>query len=189
MSHELSITVSEIERCRLEALVSSRNVDRKHIRRAEVVLHSADGATIREIRFRTGRSKTFILRWHERFIECGLEGLLRNKRRFDRSQCLRAENAQRGKALMLVSSMVEVPPWNQGARGAVLSELMRIDDQLLELSKRLDSLEDRSSVRQLSFYGRTNGSSVVARRSFSEDEENGFAAHVAFGMSKSRMNS
>jgi hypothetical protein len=188
MTHELSITLSEIERCRLEALVSGRNAQRKHTRRAEVVLLLADGLNLREVTLRTGRSKIFVLRWQERFAEYGFAGLLRNKRRSDRTPYLDAEIAKRGKALMLVSSMVEVPPWNHATRSGFLSELMRIDDQLGELTKRLNLLDDRSSARQLS-YDRVIGSSAVAPRLFSEDEENNFAAHIACGMSKYRMNS
>jgi hypothetical protein len=188
MSHELLFEVSEVDRCRLEALVDDGNVSRRQSRRAEVILLSSDGMCVREITIRTGRSKSFILRWQERFVQRGFEGLLRNKRRSVQIEPGRADTEQRGKALMLVGSMVETLPWNRSARTALLSELLRIDDQLAELSKRLNFLEDRSSVRPGSFNGSVNGSLIVAPELFSDDE-NSFAAHIAFGMSKSRMNS
>jgi len=189
MRHELSIAVSDVDRCRLEALVANGNPSRRQTRRAEVVLLSVGGISVREIALRTGRSKIFVLKWRERFMQFGFEGLLRNKRRSDWIVPIKAEISQRGQALMLVGSTVGAPPWNPSARNAVLTELMRIDGQLTELSKRLDLLEDRSSVRQSGFCGRMNSSLMVPPTLFSEDEDNSFAAHVAFGMSKSRMNS
>jgi Winged helix-turn helix len=184
MSHEFFIALSKIGRCRLEALVSDDKAPRKHLRRAEVVLLLAEGATVREITRRTGRSRTFILRWRERFIEQGFEGLLHNKRRSGGIVPIRAEAAHRGKALMLIGS----PSCSGSPRHAVFSELMRIDGQLAELSERLHLLEDRS-VQRLSCFGSINRSSIPMPIIFREDEENSFAAHVAFGMSKSRMNS
>jgi hypothetical protein len=188
MSHEFSIALSEVDRCRLEALVEDGNFSRR-ARRAEVILLSSDGTCVREITIRTGRSKSFVLRWQERFVLQGFEGLLRNKRRAVQIEPNKADVEQRGKALMLVGSMVEAPPWNRSARTALLSELLRIDDQLAELSRRLNFLEDRSAVRPGSFHCSVDGSLIVAPKLFSDDEENSFAAHVAFGMSKSRMNS
>ena len=189
MSHEFLVEVSEVDRCRLEALVDDGNVSRRQSRRAEVILLSSDGMCVREIAIRTGRSKSFVLRWQERFVQQGFEGLLRNKRRSDQIEPSRADTEQRGKALMLVGSMVEAPPWNRSARTAFLSQLLRIDDQLADLSRRLNFLEDHSSDRPGSLNYSANGSLIVVPKLFSDDEENSFAAHVAFGLSKSRMNS
>jgi transposase len=183
MSHSSSITVSGGDRCRLEALVSDGGASRRHMRRAEVILLAADGMTVSDILRRTRRSKVFVLKWQERFSEQGFEGLLHNKRAFSRNK---AEIAQQGKALMLMGSMVEASSWNRSLRNSVLSELTRIERQLADVSERLQLMEGRS-IQQLSYYGCINGSSKTNLR-FPDDDENSFAAHVAFGMSKFRVN-
>jgi hypothetical protein len=137
---------------------------------------------VRDISRRTGRSKIFILRWQERFIEQGFEGLLHNRRACCQS---RVEIAQQGKALMLVSSMIEASSSNHSFRKSVLSELTRIEGRLADVSNRLQVMEDRS-VKQLIYYGGMNRSSK-GNPIFRDDGDNGFAAHVAFGMSKFRV--
>ena len=63
----ISITVTPADRLRLEALVRDRNAPQKQVWRSEVVLLSADGAGTSEIKRRTGKSKTCVWRWQERF--------------------------------------------------------------------------------------------------------------------------
>ena len=46
---------------------------------AEIVLFTADEAGTNEIMRRTGKSKTCVSRWQERFMEEGFEGLLRDR--------------------------------------------------------------------------------------------------------------
>jgi Homeodomain-like domain len=50
----------------------------KRVWRAEIILLSADGAGTVEIMRQTGRSKTCVWRWQERFAATGFEGLLRD---------------------------------------------------------------------------------------------------------------
>jgi hypothetical protein len=69
------------DRLRLDALVRDRNAAQKQVWRAEIVLLSADGIGTIEIKRRTGKSKTCVWRWQERFAREGLEGLLRDKTR------------------------------------------------------------------------------------------------------------
>ena len=84
----ISITVGPSDRLRLEALVRDRNAPQKHVWRAEIVLLSADGVGTNEIKRRTGKSKTCVWRWQERFMQEGFEGLLRRHvpRAFRRSE-------------------------------------------------------------------------------------------------------
>ncbi|RUV90120.1 helix-turn-helix domain-containing protein, partial [Mesorhizobium sp. M5C.F.Ca.IN.020.14.1.1] len=77
----ISLTVSPSDHRRLTALASDRNSPQKHVWRAEIVLLSADGVGTVEIMRRTGKSKTCVWRWQERFAEEGFEGLLRDKTR------------------------------------------------------------------------------------------------------------
>jgi transposase len=49
------------------------------LRRARIVLLTAEGLGTNEIRRQTGKSKTCVWRWQERFMKEGFEGLLRDK--------------------------------------------------------------------------------------------------------------
>jgi transposase len=77
----ISITLGEGDRQRLEALVSDRNTPQKHVRRARIVLLSADGVGTKAVMAATGTSKTTVWRWQARFMEQGVAGLLRDKTR------------------------------------------------------------------------------------------------------------
>ena len=69
MRRGISITVSGADRKRLQALVRDRNAAQKHAWRAEIVLLSVDGVGTNEIMRRTGKSKTCVWRWQERFMQ------------------------------------------------------------------------------------------------------------------------
>ena len=77
----VSITLLAADRRRLKMIIGDRNAPQKHVWRAEIVLLSADGLGTVEIMRRTGKSKTCVWRWQERFAEDGIEGLLRDKTR------------------------------------------------------------------------------------------------------------
>src|SRR5712671_2271874 len=77
----ISITLKPADRRRLKALARDRNTPHKHVWRAEIVLLSADGVGTNEIMRRTGKSKTCVWRWQERFMEAGYDSLLHDKTR------------------------------------------------------------------------------------------------------------
>ena len=77
----ISITVTPSDRLRLETLTRDRNAPQKQVWRAEIILLSADGFGTNEIIRRTGKSKTCVWRWQERFMRQGVDGLLRDKTR------------------------------------------------------------------------------------------------------------
>jgi transposase len=107
----ISITVSSAERVRLEAVVKDRNAPQKHAWRAAIVLLSAAGFGTCAIMRRTGKSKTCVWRWQERFMEQGVDGLLRDKTRPSRIPALGAEVAERVVALTLTDPPVEATHW------------------------------------------------------------------------------
>src|SRR5215203_6484217 len=72
----ICITLKPGDRRRLAALARDRNAPHKHVWRAEIVLLSADGVGTNEIMRRTGKSKTCVWRWQERFMQAGYDGLL-----------------------------------------------------------------------------------------------------------------
>ena len=97
----ISFEVSPADRRRLEALLRDRNTAQKHVWRAEIVSLSAGGAGTIEIMRRTAKSKTCVWRWQERFMQEGVEGLLRDKTRPSRIPPLGAHAAQRVVGLTL----------------------------------------------------------------------------------------
>src|ERR1700691_2257955 len=125
-----SLSVSSADFRRLKALVQDRNTPQKHVWRAEIVLLTADGVGTNEIMRRTGKSKTCVWRWQERFIEEGFEGLLRDKTRPSRIQPLGAEAAERVVALTLGEPPGETTHWTgvlmAKAAGLSVSSVQRI---------------------------------------------------------------
>ena len=78
---DICLYLSRSNRARLEAIINDRNSKAKTIWRAKIVLATADGHGTNEIMRRTGISKPAVWRWQERYIEEGIEGLLRDKTR------------------------------------------------------------------------------------------------------------
>jgi transposase len=126
----ISIAVSPSDRHRLRALVRDRNAAQKHAWRAEIVLLSADGLGTVEIMRRTGKSKTCVWRWQERFAEEGFDGLLRDKTRPSRIAPLGADVAERVVALTLGDPPAEATHWTAammaGMTGISVSSVQRI---------------------------------------------------------------
>ena len=107
----ISITVSSSDRLQLEALVRDRNAPQKQVWRAEIILLSADGLGTNEIKRRTGKSKTCVWRWQERFMQEGFEGLLHDKTRPSRIRPLGADVAARVVALTQTDPPAEATHW------------------------------------------------------------------------------
>lgn len=78
---DICIYVSPANRTRLTALMSDRNTPSKVVWRAKIVLATADGYGTTEIMRLTGKSKPCVWRWQERYVEAGVEGLMRDKTR------------------------------------------------------------------------------------------------------------
>src|SRR5947209_1465478 len=77
----ITITVDAADRARLEAIVADRNRPQKHVWRARIILLTADGVGTGGIERQTGKDKTCVWRWQERFMREGVDGLLRDKTR------------------------------------------------------------------------------------------------------------
>ena len=114
----ISITVSPCDRGRLQSLVRDRNAAQKHVWRAEIVLLTAEGLGTVEIMRRTGKSKTCVWRWQERFAEEGYAGLLRDKTRPSRVPPLGADVADRVVALTLTDPPAEATHWTAAMMAA-----------------------------------------------------------------------
>src|SRR6187397_1020470 len=98
------VKVTRADRHRLEAIVSDRSAPQKHVWRANIILATADGFGTAEIMRRSGKSKPVVWRWQERFMQEGVDGLLRDKTRPPGKAPLPAETVQR------VIDLVTGPP-------------------------------------------------------------------------------
>jgi transposase len=107
----ISLRVSASDRRRLQARGGDRNASQKHAWRGEIVLLTAAGLGTNAIMRRTGKSKTCVWRWQERFMQEGFDGLLRDKTRPSRIPPLGAEVAERVVALTLTDPPGEATHW------------------------------------------------------------------------------
>ena len=81
MRSGISFTVSAGARRQLRAIVADPKSPQKHVWRARIVLLSGEGVGTSAIMAGTGKSKTCVWRWQERFMHEGIGGLLRDKSR------------------------------------------------------------------------------------------------------------
>ena len=126
----ISFSVTLSDRRRLEDLVKDRNAPQKHVWRARIVLLSAEGAGTNAIMRETGKSKTCVWRWQERFAAEGFEGLLRDKTRRSRVPKLDPSIAERVVALTMEAPPGEATHWTGAAMakavGVSVSSVQRI---------------------------------------------------------------
>ena len=115
MHERTNIQLSAIDRSALEAVVANRNSAQKHVWRAKIVLMTADGYGTAEIMRATGKAKTVIWRWQERFGEEGVAGLWRDKTRPSRVPPLGREEAERVVALTLAGPPPTASHWTGAA--------------------------------------------------------------------------
>src|SRR6187455_1836281 len=124
------LTVTAADRCRLAVIAGDRNSPQKHVWRAEIVLLTADGIGTVEIMRRTGKSKTCVWRWQERFAQEGVDGLLRDKTRPSRVKPLRQEVIDKVVTLTLAEPPGETTHWTAAAMaeavGISVSSVQRI---------------------------------------------------------------
>jgi len=130
MRDGISISVSAKDRRRLAALVRDGNTPQKHAWRARIVMLTAEGLGTNAIMRRTGKAKTCVWRWQERFMREGVEGLLRDKTRPSRIAPLDASVAERVVALTLADPPGETTHWTGAmmakAAGISVSSVQRI---------------------------------------------------------------
>src|SRR6516225_5229457 len=126
----VSFSVTLSDRRRLEGLVKDRNAPQKHLWRGRIVLLSAEGVGTNAIMRETGKSKTCVWRWQERFAAEGVDGLLRDKTRPSRIPKLDPSVAERVVALTMEEPPRETTHWTSAAMaeavGVSVSSVQRI---------------------------------------------------------------
>jgi hypothetical protein len=81
MHERTNIRLNAADRSKLEAVVANRNSPQKHVWRAKIILPRADGCGTAAMMQATGKAKTVIWRWQERFRDEDAAGLWRDKTR------------------------------------------------------------------------------------------------------------
>ena len=81
MLARISFTVSAVDHARMEAIVADRGSPQNHVWRCRIGLLTAAGLGTNAIMRETGVAKTAVWRWQERFMQEGVDGLLRDKTR------------------------------------------------------------------------------------------------------------
>lgn len=99
----------------LLAIAADRNSPRKHVWRARIVLLTANGFGTPEIMRQAGVARTAVWRWQERFMQAGVEGLLRDKTRPSRIPPLTPKIVERLVALTLADPPGEATHWTAAA--------------------------------------------------------------------------
>jgi transposase len=115
----VSIDVNAADRVRLEVIVADRNSPQKHAWRARIVLLTAAGIGTNAIMRETGKSKTVVWRWQERFMTAGVDGLLRDKTRPPRIPPLGPDVAARVVELTQTDPPGETTHWTAAAMAAL----------------------------------------------------------------------
>ena len=130
MRRGIAFEVTASDRARLEAIVADRNRPQKHVWRAKIILLSHPGCGTAGIIRRTGKAKTCVWRWQERFMREGVEGLLRDKTRPSRKPSLSQETMLRVIELTLGPPPGEATHWTSPAMakaaGISVSSVQRI---------------------------------------------------------------
>ena len=112
----IKIALTLRDRKALEALIANRNTPSKVVWRAQIILATAEGCGTNEIMRRSGKSKTCVCRWQERFMNEGVAGLTRDKTRLEVSAV----------ALNAAWPATLFEPENLGEAGPVPGRLNRI---------------------------------------------------------------
>jgi hypothetical protein len=111
MRSGISISVTASDRARLEAIVAARGSPQKHVWRARIILLTDEELGTAAIMAATGKSKTCVWRWQERFMADGVDGLLRDKTRPPGIAPLEARLVDKVVALTLEPPAQEATHW------------------------------------------------------------------------------
>jgi transposase len=130
MHERTNIRLSAADRRTLEAMVANRNSPQKHVWRAKIVLLTAKGHGTAAIMRATGKAKTVIWRWQDRFREEGVAGLWRDRTRPSRIPPLSPEVAERVIGMTLAGPPPGASHWTGAAMakaaGISVSSVQRI---------------------------------------------------------------
>ena len=111
----VAVSLSPVDHARLTEIAADRSSPQKHVWRARIVLLSAQGVGTNEIMRVTGKAKTCVWRWQERFMQAGVDGLLRDRTRLSHVPPLGDVLAAQVVALTLTEPPGEATHWTAAA--------------------------------------------------------------------------
>ena len=115
----ISFAVRTEDKSRLEKIIQNPQSLQKHVWRARIVLLSDQGLGTHAIMAATGKSKTCVWRWQERFMHKGVDGLLYDKSRSPGITPIEEARVQEIVALTLKSPPHEATHWTLRAMAKV----------------------------------------------------------------------
>ena len=119
---DICLCLGPADRAELRTLITNRNIARKRVWRAEIVLATADGHGTFEIMRRARTSKPTVWRWQGRYLDEGVAGLRPDKTRPSRVPPLPMETRQK----VIAKTVQEVPPNGTHRRRARMAEAMGV---------------------------------------------------------------
>jgi transposase len=111
MAQTVCPLVLAADRARLEAIVADRNRAQKHVARARIILGSAERLPVARVAWRAGVGRPAVWRWQRRFVEAGVDGLLRDATRKPGKARLGDARVQRVVALTCAEPPGEATHW------------------------------------------------------------------------------
>ncbi len=116
----ISFTVTATDQQRLERIAQDPKSPQKHVWRSRIILLSSAGHGTHEIMHETGKSKTCVWRWQERFMQEGVDGLLHDKTRPPGITPIEEHRVQEIVAMTLKPPPHEATHWTLRAMAAVV---------------------------------------------------------------------
>ncbi len=89
------VILADSDRITLQAILRSQTKSVRVVARAKVVLHAAEGLHDKQIAPLVGMQRQSVARWRERFLDLGIDGLMRDLPRGGRSRTARAPDKVR----------------------------------------------------------------------------------------------
>jgi transposase len=130
MAQQVCVILSDAEREQLAGIAADRNLPRKQVERARIVLASAARHSAQRVAQSIGVSPPTAWRWQQRFAESGVEGLLRDKTRKPGKAPIAAETRARVVALTCTEPPHQATQWTGRAMakaiGISLGSVQRI---------------------------------------------------------------
>src|SRR5436305_1775362 len=111
MAQQVCVVLTSAERQQWAAIAADRNRPRKHVERARIVLASADRHSAQRVAQSIGVSRPTVWRWQQRFVESGVEGLLRDKTRKPGKAPIAAETTAKVVALTCTDPPHQATHW------------------------------------------------------------------------------
>jgi transposase len=129
------IVLNGLDKARLEAVVVDRNRPQKHVERAGVVLASVDGSPVARVAKELGVSRPMVTRWQRRFLDEGVDGLLRDKTRKPGKAPISAETVARVVAMTCARPPHQATHWTGRTMAKAVGISLRSVQRIWEAHK------------------------------------------------------